>query len=190
MAYSNNELGCILYSVMFSHTLFISLFSKEMKCEWYCKSFWKVKNSNWHTVFPCLFLATESPSEVVCLCCTVCINRRSQVIREVVHSSETKREFTARHSLEWKFLFLDHRYNHQKPSSQGSIHIVLSCFVTHAPLSEHAALLKYRRTKVNCNIYNIGAPAFSINSRNVFFLAIGACDKKRDYSVCVKLYHC
>ena len=48
--------------------------------------------------------------------------------------------------------------------------------------SEHAPQLKYRRTEVNSNIYNMGAPAFSINSQNAF-LAIGACPKKRDYTV-------
>ena len=36
-------------------------------------------------------------------------------------------------------------------------------------LSEHALLLEYRGTKVNRNIYNIGAPAFSINSHNAVF---------------------
>ena len=46
---------------------------------------------------------------------------------------------------------------------------VLSRFLAHVPLSEHAPLLKYRHTEVNCNTSNIGAPAFSINSQNVVF---------------------
>ena len=41
-------------------------------------------------------------------------------------------------------------------------HTVLSRFWAHAPLSEHAPLLEYRRAEVNHNIYNIGAPACSI----------------------------
>ena len=61
---------------------------------------------------------------------------------------------------------------------------VLLRFVAHAPLSEHAPLLEYSRTEVNHNICNIGAPAFSINSQNAFFLAISACAKKYDYTVC------
>ena len=32
---------------------------------------------------------------------------------------------------------------------------ILSCFVTHVPLIEHAPLLEYRSTEVNCNIYII-----------------------------------
>ena len=55
--------------------------------------------------------------------------------------------------------------------------------MSHAPISEHAPLLEHRYTEVNCNIYYIGAPAFSIISGVVFFLAIGACAKKRDYTV-------
>ena len=47
--------------------------------------------------------------------------------------------------------------------------IVLLHFLAHAPLSEHASLLEYRRTEVNCNIYNIGVPAFSKNSQNTYF---------------------
>ena len=46
---------------------------------------------------------------------------------------------------------------------------VLSHFLAHVPISEHAPLLEYRRTEVNCNIYNIGVPTFSINSQNVVF---------------------
>ena len=44
----------------------------------------------------------------ICLCCTIRL-RDTHVIRELAHSSELKREFVSRHSLEWKFLFLDHR---------------------------------------------------------------------------------
>ena len=43
---------------------------------------------------------------------------------------------------------------------------VLLRFLAHAPLSKHAPLLKCRLTEVNCNIFNIGAPAFSVNSQN------------------------
>lgn len=32
-----------------------------------------------------------------------------QLLREMVLHEPTKSEFTSRHSLEWKFLFLDHR---------------------------------------------------------------------------------
>ena len=32
-----------------------------------------------------------------------------QLIRELSVTDSTKSEFTSRHSLEWKFLFLDHR---------------------------------------------------------------------------------
>ena len=46
---------------------------------------------------------------------------------------------------------------------------VLSPFLAHAPLSEHAPLLEYSRLEVNRNIYNTGAPAYSINSQNMVF---------------------
>ena len=39
------------------------------------------------------------------------------------------------------------------------------------------------RLEVNHNIYNIGAPAFSINSQNTGFSAVGSCAKKCDYTV-------
>ena len=46
--------------------------------------------------------------------------------------------------------------------------------------SDHAPLLEYRSMEVNRNIYiyNIGAPAFSINSQNDFFFGC-----RRDYTV-------
>ena len=47
----------------------------------------------------------------------------------------------------------------------------------------HAPLLEYRRMKVNCNIYNIGAPAFSINSQNTDFRLYAHVPKKRDNTV-------
>ena len=53
--------------------------------------------------------------------------------------------------------------------------------------SEHVPLLECRRTEVNRNIYNTGAPAFSVNSQSTYFSAIGACAKKRDYTVCVSV---
>ena len=46
---------------------------------------------------------------------------------------------------------------------------VLSHFLAHVPISEHAPLLEYRCTEVNCNIYNIGVPTFLINSQNMVF---------------------
>ena len=49
------------------------------------------------------------------------------------------------------------------------LHTVLLCFLAHVPISEHAAIFKYRRTDVNCNIYNIGTIAFLIISQHVIF---------------------
>ena len=47
--------------------------------------------------------------ENICFCATVRLNA-PQMTREMTSvGDETKMEFTARHSLEWKFLFLDHR---------------------------------------------------------------------------------
>ncbi|XP_060067671.1 circadian locomoter output cycles protein kaput-like [Ylistrum balloti] len=43
-----------------------------------------------------------------CFCCTVRL-KSSQFIREMAIIDESQSEFTSRHSLEWKFLFLDHR---------------------------------------------------------------------------------
>lgn len=43
-----------------------------------------------------------------CFCCTVRL-KSSQFIREMSIIDESQSEFTSRHSLEWKFLFLDHR---------------------------------------------------------------------------------
>lgn len=34
---------------------------------------------------------------------------RPQLVREMMIIEPSKTEFTSRHSLEWKFLFLDHR---------------------------------------------------------------------------------
>ena len=42
-------------------------------------------------------------------------------------------------------------------------------FLAHVPISESALLLEYRHMEVNCNIYNMGAPAFSIIPQNVVF---------------------
>ena len=47
-------------------------------------------------------------TEQVCFFCTVRL-KTSQLVREMSIVDDTK-EFTSRHSLEWKFLFLDHRY--------------------------------------------------------------------------------
>ncbi|XP_048756709.1 circadian locomoter output cycles protein kaput-like isoform X1 [Ostrea edulis] len=48
------------------------------------------------------------PKENSCFCCTVRL-QSSQFIREMSMVDESKTEFMSRHSLEWKFLFLDHR---------------------------------------------------------------------------------
>ena len=51
-------------------------------------------------------------------------------------------------------------------------------FLAPVPISEHAPLLEYRCTEVNCNIYNIGTPAFSGGySSKCIFSAIGASPK-------------
>ena len=44
---------------------------------------------------------------------------------------------------------------------------ILSCFLAHALITEHAPLLEHRRTGVNCNMYNTGAPTFSIISHDI-----------------------
>ena len=46
---------------------------------------------------------------------------------------------------------------------------ILSHFSAHATISEYVPLLEYTHTEVNCNVYNIGAPAFSIFSQKAFF---------------------
>ena len=51
-------------------------------------------------------------------------------------------------------------------TKKQKLYTILLRLLVHAPLSEHAPLLEYRRMEVNRNIYNIGAPAFSINSQN------------------------
>ena len=50
----------------------------------------------------------------------------------------------------------------------GIIYRIVALFGA-CTLSEHAPLLEYRHTEVNQNIYNIGVPAFSINSQNAVF---------------------
>ena len=49
---------------------------------------------------------------------------------------------------------------------------ILYChiFFSHTPKSECMPLLENKHMKVNCCIYNIGTPAFSVNSQNVIFL--------------------
>lgn len=47
-------------------------------------------------------------SEDVCFCCTVRL-KCLQLIREMSVVDNSKKEFTSRMSLEWSFLFLDHR---------------------------------------------------------------------------------
>ncbi|GFN77785.1 circadian locomoter output cycles protein kaput [Plakobranchus ocellatus] len=48
------------------------------------------------------------PGQALCFCCTVRL-QTSHIIREMANVEEATSEFTSRHSLEWKFLFLDHR---------------------------------------------------------------------------------
>ncbi|XP_041357806.1 circadian locomoter output cycles protein kaput-like [Gigantopelta aegis] len=52
--------------------------------------------------------SSSSSSESVCFCCTVRLNK-AQIIRQLSVVNENLSEFTSRQSLEWKFLFLDHR---------------------------------------------------------------------------------
>ncbi|XP_021367049.1 circadian locomoter output cycles protein kaput-like isoform X2 [Mizuhopecten yessoensis] len=51
---------------------------------------------------------SRAPTPTNCFCCTVRL-KSSQFIREMAVIDESQSEFTSRHSLEWKFLFLDHR---------------------------------------------------------------------------------
>lgn len=53
-------------------------------------------------------IGMHSSSMSVCFCCTVRL-QTSHIIREMSSVDEATCEFTSRHSLEWKFLFLDHR---------------------------------------------------------------------------------
>ncbi|BFZ24184.1 hypothetical protein BsWGS_27223 [Bradybaena similaris] len=54
------------------------------------------------------FIGVDGPKQSLCFCCTVRL-QTSHIIREMSIIDETTCEFTSRHSLEWKFLFLDHR---------------------------------------------------------------------------------
>ncbi|KAK3602792.1 hypothetical protein CHS0354_026342 [Potamilus streckersoni] len=56
------------------------------------------------------FSGISSPigKERICFCSTVRL-RNAKFTREMSVGHETKAAFTSRHSLEWKFLFLDHR---------------------------------------------------------------------------------
>ena len=60
---------------------------------------------------------------------------------------------------------------------------VLLHFWAHAPTSEHAPLLEYRRTEVNCNIYNIAAPTFQSILKTWFFGYMRSMHQKRDNTV-------
>ena len=42
--------------------------------------------------------------------CFACIVRLDKMVCELPIIEEANKEFTSRHSMEWKFLFLDHRY--------------------------------------------------------------------------------
>ncbi|XP_071086913.1 circadian locomoter output cycles protein kaput-like isoform X3 [Haliotis cracherodii] len=48
------------------------------------------------------------PVDSTCLCCTVRL-QTTKIIREMPIQTDLASEFTSRHSLGWKFLFLDHR---------------------------------------------------------------------------------
>ncbi|CAL1538760.1 unnamed protein product [Lymnaea stagnalis] len=54
------------------------------------------------------FIGLDLPEQSLCFCCAVRL-QTSHVIREMSMVDESSCEFTSRHSLEWKFLFLDHR---------------------------------------------------------------------------------
>lgn len=54
------------------------------------------------------FIGIDLPEQSLCFCCTVRL-LTSHIIREMSIVDESTCEFTSRHSLEWKFLFLDHR---------------------------------------------------------------------------------
>ncbi|XP_005113503.2 circadian locomoter output cycles protein kaput-like [Aplysia californica] len=54
------------------------------------------------------FIGIDLPEQSLCFCCTVRL-QTSHIIREMSTVDEATNEFTSRHSLEWKFLFLDHR---------------------------------------------------------------------------------
>ncbi|XP_064609860.1 neuronal PAS domain-containing protein 2-like isoform X2 [Liolophura sinensis] len=51
---------------------------------------------------------SSKPADTVCFCCTVRLET-SPLIREMSVVDDVQTEFTSRHSMEWKFLFLDHR---------------------------------------------------------------------------------
>ncbi|XP_067663348.1 neuronal PAS domain-containing protein 2-like isoform X1 [Haliotis asinina] len=50
----------------------------------------------------------SSTMDSTCLCCTVRL-QTTKIIREMPKQTDLAAEFTSRHSLGWKFLFLDHR---------------------------------------------------------------------------------
>ncbi|KAH9514013.1 hypothetical protein Btru_031965 [Bulinus truncatus] len=54
------------------------------------------------------FIGLDFPEPVQCFCCTVRL-QTSHIIREMSVVDDMTSEFTSRHSLELKFLFLDHR---------------------------------------------------------------------------------
>ena len=54
-------------------------------------------------------------------------------------------------------------------------------FLAHAPISEHAPLLKYRHTEVNCNILYRRTSIFNYFSKSSFPVE-RKCAKKRDYT--------
>ncbi|KAL3878214.1 hypothetical protein ACJMK2_030582 [Sinanodonta woodiana] len=53
-------------------------------------------------------ISSQMGKERICFCSTVRL-RNARFTREMSVGHETKAAFTSRHSLEWKFLFLDHR---------------------------------------------------------------------------------
>ena len=56
-------------------------------------------------------------------------------------------------------------------------------------MSEHAPLLEYRHTEVNCNVYNVDGLHYFSKCIVLSFFAIGACTKKFDYTVmCLKCF--
>ncbi|KAK3100643.1 hypothetical protein FSP39_022964 [Pinctada imbricata] len=68
----------------------------------------KLLNTDEDSMSSSQFNGLGSSSDNSCFCCTVRL-QNSQIIRDMFIMEEAKSEFTSRHSLEWKFLFLDHR---------------------------------------------------------------------------------
>ena len=87
------------------------------------------------------FLGVELEASV-CFCCTVRL-QTSHIIREMSTVDEFTHEFTSRHSLEWKFLFLDHRFVLSLYFSVAIYVILKMNEFTHKLMSQHLLEWKY-----------------------------------------------